>query len=30
MTGRDREFEHLSEQQQNDIADEILDYLLDE
>lgn len=30
MTGRDREFEQLSEQQQNDIADEVLDYLLDE
>ncbi len=30
MTGRDREFEQLSEQQQNDIADHVLDYLLDE
>lgn len=29
MSGRDREFEQLSEQQQNNIADEVLGYLLD-
>lgn len=28
MTGRDREFEQLTEQQQDDIANEVLDYLL--
>lgn len=30
MTTSDREFEQLSEKQQNDIANEVLDYLLDD
>lgn len=28
MTGRDMVFEQLSEDQQNDVADEVIDYLL--
>ena len=27
MTGRDRQFEQLSKQKQDDIADEVIDYL---
>ncbi len=29
MTGSDRSFEQLSDQQQNDVADEVIDYLID-